>query len=801
MKSVGYFFLFTFLAIGLISQAVFGQGLLVNETSSAVQLPRSSRIIMPPRPIPPIPRPEPVQTYAITSLIVESKVNSQIAEVNVSQTFKNTGSSQMEVSFVFPLPYDGAIDQMTLLVDGKEYAATLQDAKEARRTYEEIVRRNRDPALLEWLGTGMFKTNVFPVPAGESRTVTLRYSQLLKVDGGVTDFLFPMSTAKYTAKPIEKVSIELQIEGEDELKNIYSPTHDVKIERPTNAKRASVKYEAKDIVPSNDFRLLFDTGTGEVSTRIISYRPNEKEDGFFMLLASPKIEKKDEKPLSKTVIFVLDRSGSMSGQKIIQARESLKFVLERLNPGDLFNIITYNDRVTAFQPEILEFTPETRKEALEYTDTIRASGATNIDGALKSAYSMLQDKKQPSYILFLTDGCPTTGVITEMEIAKNAKEYNKIDARLFSFGIGFDVNARLLDRLSRDNRGQSEYVKPDENIETSVSRVYNRISSPVLTDVKFDILSKEGSNKYVTNLVYPNGIFDLFAGEQLVLVGRYSKSGDIEVKVNGKISEETKYYVFNGRFVEKSNDQSFSFIERLWAIRRIGEILDQLDLKGQNKELVDELIALSTRHGILTPYTSFLADENSVITDRRANALRASERADMMLRSTSGASGVGQRAGKGSFQNAENIAATDRAIDAFQLSEVHSEPAMSARQAPGSQFGGITPRGRVGQPGAAPLNYAHGGGRAETKAADSLLAQQSRVQNINSRAFFQKGEEWIDSTLSESQQKPENVIVVKQFSEEYFKLIEKEGHELAQYLVFDETVLLNHRGQAYRFER
>jgi len=278
------------------------QGVLVNETDVAVQLPRTR--IWPPRP--PMPRPEPAPTsYAIKALTVDAAVDGQIAQVNVSQTFQNTGRVQMEVSFVFPLPYDGAIDSMTFLVDGKEYPAKLLDAKEARRTYEGYVRRNEDPALLEWIGTGMFKTSVFPVPAGASRTVQLRYTQLLRVDGGLTDFLFPMSTAKYTSQPIEKLEIHLAIKATEEIKNVYSPTHGVAIKRPTPDK-ANVAFEAKNTIPANDFRLLFDSGKDEVATRILSFRPTgdkDDDDGFFMLLASPKIERDEKDILPKTVIF------------------------------------------------------------------------------------------------------------------------------------------------------------------------------------------------------------------------------------------------------------------------------------------------------------------------------------------------------------------------------------------------------------------------------------------------------------------------------------------------------------------
>jgi len=782
----------------VIASNIPAQGVLVNETDVAIQLPRTI-IIRPPISRP---RPEPTPTsYAIKALTVDATVDGQIAQVNVSQTFQNTGNTQMEVSFVFPLPYDGAIDSMTFLVDGKEYPAKLLDAREARRTYEGYVRRNQDPALLEWIGTGMFKTSVFPVPAGASRTVQLRYTQLLRVDGGLTDFLFPMSTAKYTSQPIEKLEIHLAIKAAEEIKNVYSPTHGVTIKRPT-PDRANVAFEAKNTIPANDFRLLFDSGKDEIATRILSFRPTgdkDDDDGFFMLLASPKIERDEKDILPKTVIFALDHSGSMSGNKMEQARDALKFVLNNLREGDAFNIVPYSSGVTKFKEEIQPFKTETRTEAIAYTESIRASGSTNIDEALKTSLSMVQDRKTPSYVLFLTDGMPTVGERNEMKLAEIARTANQYGARVFAFGVGYDVNSRLLDRLARDSRGQSEYVKPDEDIEERVSRLYNRISSPVLTDVRFTVSARgSDSPQYSTNRVYPSDAFDLFAGEQLVIVGRYSKPGDVVVSVKGKIGETEKEYRFDAALVERSGDQSLSFIARLWAMRRIGEILDQLDLRGQNDELVKELVELSTRYGILTPYTSFLADENTVLTDRASNMARGRGFTEN-LSISGGELGVQQRAAKSAFQLADR--------DEVPLREERRLD-LAFRAPATAPLGGIQPAprgfsgGMGGRPGAMPSRSAEaspvpqfGGYSPE---ADSV--PESNVQQVGDRAFFQKGGVWIDSTLTEEQQKPENVVTIKQFSDEYFKLIEKYDKRVTPYLALGGTQLINIDSKAYRVE-
>ncbi|HJS07683.1 MAG TPA: VIT domain-containing protein, partial [Pirellulales bacterium] len=593
------------------------QGLLIHvQPDDQVRLPRPI-IIIPPHPIPrPIPRPRPTpqpeSTYKIKSLEVNAKLVDQVAKVQVSQSFVNTGSRQMEVAFVFPLPYDGAIDQLTLLVDGKEFPAKLIDAQEARRQYEAIVRKNQDPALLEWMGTGMFKTSVFPVPPGAERKVTLRYSQLCRKLDGLTDFLFPLSTAKYTSHPVEEVKFSLSLESQVDIKNVYSPTHTIEIKRPDD-KHANITYTAKNEVPTSDFRLLYDVGKGHVGTSVISYRPKSDEEGYLLLLTSPEIKSASDERPKKTVLFVLDRSGSMSGEKIDQAKGALKFVLNNLREGDTFNIIAYDSEVETWKPELQKFDEETRKSALGFVEGIYAGGSTNINGALTKALEQLKDKSRPNFVIFLTDGLPTVGETNEQKIAANAKQHNNVKARLFVFGVGYDLNARLLDKLSRENFGLSQYVRPNENIEAHVSALYNRIGAPVLSDVKikFDVEGGTTEQGELVTRQYPKDVTDLFAGEQLVIVARYKKHGDAKVVITGKIGDKEQKFDFPAKLVEKSSDDTHAFVEKLWAVRRIGEILDEIDLKGKNDELTKELVMLSTKHGVLTPYTSFLADENA----------------------------------------------------------------------------------------------------------------------------------------------------------------------------------------------
>ena len=780
----------------LLASMACAQGILINvNANEQVVLPRPPLITAP---YPPEawrhPLPE-QSSYKIQQLDVNVKLDGQVAHVQTTQSFVNTGNRPMEVCFVFPLPYDGAVDQLTFLIDGQEHPAKLLDAKDARRMYEEIVRKNQDPALLEWMGTGLFKTSVFPVPPGAERKVTLRYSQLCRQWDGLTDFIFPLSTAKYTAQPIEEVKFQATIDSETEIKNVYSPSHDVEIKRP-DAKHAVISYLAKNTIPSDDFRLFYDVGKGLVSSCLISYRPDANDDGYFLLLASPEIKPADSQPAKKTVVLAIDRSGSMSGQKIEQAKGAAKFVIEHLHEGDLFNLVAYDDQVQTWQPELQKFNDENRKAALGFVEGIYAGGSTNISGALSTSLGQLHDANQPSYVIFLTDGIPTAGETNEAKIVAGAKASNTVHARIFDFGVGYDVNSRLLDKLASENFGLAEYVRPNENIERAVAALYSRISSPVMTGVKLTV-GVEGTKPEdgtAVNRVYPKELVDLFAGEQLVIVGRYKKPGAAKITITGHIGSgdtsangSDQKFDFSANLVEHSADQSQAFIEKLWAVRRIGEILDQIDLTGRNDELVKELVGLSLKHGIMTPYTSFLADENGR-HNLAGGAKAAQERLEQFDRYADGKQGVEQRANKHALQLINQPAEASP----MGIAQSINGGVNTGSTSDSSSVAGTVIAGRVPQLKAKEFYDAVAAGKDE----DTKVVQN--VRQVGRKAFFRRDQQWIDSAVTPELEK--NIVKVKRFSPEYFQLIDKYGHDVAKYLSMDESLTLELEGQAYEIE-
>jgi Ca-activated chloride channel family protein len=757
----------------------------------------------------PIPRPAPT-AYSVTLLEVQGTIRDQAATFQLAQVFKNTGSATLEAQLLFPMHEAAAISGLTLLVDGQELAGKLHPKDEARRIYENIVRQRKDPALLEYVGQGLYQTSVFPIPAGAERRVEIRYSQLLKKDTGLIEVLLPLGTAKQHQRAIERVAVKLRLETTEPLKTIFSPTHTLEVSR-TDDRHASVQLNLAQVARPDDLRLFFNTTGNPVGLSVLSYKPRDNEDGYFALLATP-----DWQPpaaaqrVPRTMLYVFDRSGSMSGAKFEQAKQALKFLVQQLQPEDTFNIVAYDSVVEAFRPELQKGDEAGRNAALAFVDGLFAGGSTNISGALGTGFKLAGDTKRPTYLLFMTDGLPTVGEMNELKIADQVKSANTFGARLFSFGVGYDVNSRLLDRLSGGHRGQSVYVRPNENIERAVAGLYNKIGSPALTDIAvrfdFDIPTPPGSAGPVSR-TYPRNLNDLYHGDQLVYVGRYKTGGTAKIVMSGKMSETGKEYIAAASFVEKSMDETNAFVERLWAQRRIGEIIDELDLRGANEELVTELVQLSLRHGILTPYTSFLADETTALGDRVTQVREAERLSRSLAENTSGRAGFVQRGIKGRFQN--------ESLDGVAKAESRAEssrPALAAQPqagVPQSAGGVAAASGPVDKKIAAPaptlgksVDRFDAAGRRKSYSlamdAEGNTKEVDTLRQVGAKTFHRRQNVWLECEISQERQDKAEKIV--KFSTEYFHLVDTYGGKIAKYLDFDEPVVVELGGRVYRIE-
>jgi Ca-activated chloride channel family protein len=546
-------------------------------------------------PPPPISVPEPVW-LTIRYHRVEVTIEDQVAVTRIDQVFVNEHEWEVEGTYIFPLPEGAVISSFVMWVDGEPIEAEILEASQARAIYEDIVRRRRDPALLEYVGRDAVQARIYPIPPGGERRIQLEYSQVLPVEDGLVRYVYPLDTERFSARPLEDCSIRVEIHSADPIRAVYSPTHQdrVFIERDGEYD-ALVGYEDTDVLPDEDFELVYTLSPEDVGLNLLTYR-EPPDEGFFLLLVAPTVEA--DRVIPRDVVMVLDTSGSMDGEKIEQAKEALAYVLEHLNEEDRFNVIAFSTGLRAYATGLRPVSEV--DEAVDWVRRLEAVGGTDINRALLEALAQI-DPQRPAVLIFLTDGLPTEGVTEIEQILSNVAAAAPDSVRLFPFGVGDDVNTILLDTLAEQHRGATGYVRPDERIDEEVSSFYAKVSMPVLSNVALDF------DDVLVEEIYPYPMPDLFAGTQLILTGRYRGDGPTRITLTGEVEGEQREFVYEGRFRTEGGDD---FIPRLWAARKIGYLLTQIRLHGEREEWVDAVIELSTRYGIITPYTSFLIQED-----------------------------------------------------------------------------------------------------------------------------------------------------------------------------------------------
>ncbi len=681
-------------------------------------------------------------SYIVKKIEIDAQIKNQLAEVRVTQTIFNPGKRDLEVELFFPLPNDGVVQNFMMMVNGEEVPGELMKKEDAQQIYQSIVSRKKDPALMQYAGYGLFKTSVFPIAIGQEREISVTYTQLCKKKNNSIGFSYPLGTQKFSKKALEKVSFHANIQSNKEINNIYSPLYSVSVNQSTK-NYAEINFEALNSLPENDFKFFYTLEDSDVGAAVLSYKPDKNEDGYFMLMASPSIELNTESVSKKNIVFVLDKSGSMGGKKIEQSKKALSFVMKNLNIGDQFNIITYDDRVQLYKNENQTYGQIEKNEALHYVSTISSGGGTNINDALTKAMKLFTNSSNPNYIIFLTDGLATSGEKNEMKIAQNVLNANANNARIFSFGVGNDVNARLLERLSSLNGGLTSYVKPYEDIENSVSELYNNISSPVMTDISIRF------NNTDVRTTYPEKLPDLFSGSQLVWVGKYNRPGNSTLTITGKIEGKVKTFNYDIDFESEKDLGVNNYIEKIWASRRVGFLIDQIDLNGKQKEWVDELVTLSKKHGILTPYTAYLAKEEMFAVEQDfliQESVQELEMLDVV---------VGEQA---------NVLRT-------QKNKMARSPSIIAD------------------------------GYAESISYDNeagMSVEVNNIRKIGSKTFYLHKNLWVESTISEKE--IVTAINIKKFSPEYFKISDSQSAKKNTYLSDKEEVVVRLNGVIYLFK-
>jgi Ca-activated chloride channel homolog len=552
---------------------------------------------------PDCPTPQPVgDQLDIKYHRVRVTIENQVATTHVEQVFHNPNNWEAQGIYVFPIPTDAAVNDFAMWVNGQRIEAQVLDADQARQMYDDIVRRRRDPALLEYIGRGAVQASLFPIPPGGDRKIELEYTQVLTVDNGLVHYVYPMNTEKFSAQPLEEVSVSVRVVSADPVRAIYSPSHDIAVDRQDDY-RFTAGYEDANVTPDTDFELYYSVAQDTIGLNLLTYRDPGDGDGFFLLLAAPGFHVDAEQRVAKDVVVVLDQSGSMEGEKFAQAQDALRYVLDHLNPEDRFNIIAFSTGTREYARGLRPASEAAK--AGRWVDGLAAGGGTDINLALLEAMDVA-DAERPTIVIFLTDGLATEGVIDTGEILQNVERAAPANVRLFTFGVGDDVDTILLDTLAEQGHGASAYVRPGERIDEAVSGFYAKVQTPVLSNIALDFGGMQVED------VYPSPLPDLFAGSQLVLAGRYRQGGGGTITLSGQVNGRPLSFDYPDQTFRASGGADF--VPRLWATRKIGYLLNQIRLHGEQKEWVDEIVTLSVRYGIVTPYTSYLITEDDILT-------------------------------------------------------------------------------------------------------------------------------------------------------------------------------------------
>jgi Ca-activated chloride channel family protein len=554
----------------------------------------------------------------ITDHIVEASVNNHLALTTVRQTFRNDTNQRLEATYVFPLPENADLTGFQMSFNGKMVQGEMLPAAEAKQVYERIVRQAKDPGLIEFIGRRLLQMRVFPIEPNSDTTIEVTYQQVCKPVSGMHGYHYPLRTRKTSGQAHGSVRFAVNLETKSPLKNIWSPTHAVEIVREGEHK-AKIAYEATSASLEDDFLLLYGTDDSDLGLSVVAYKPNEKDAGHFVLMLTPKQLWPEEERQGQDVVFVFDTSGSMAGEKIEQARHALQYCIEQLDERDRFNVVRFS---TGFDPlfqEMQQASKEKRAEAQNAIGEYKAMGGTNIADTLEWVFTnrprkVEADSDRSFLVVFLTDGKGNQNV-DEVMSRLTKVEGERASVRIFPFGVGHDVDTKMLDQLANTYSGRPTYVQPGENLELVLGDFFSVVSKPVLSSLNLALPEVGVTERF------PVALGDLYHGQQLIIAGKFDKPMRGPVKLTAQRGEKKVEYSWPS--VEFVHVPSAAYVPSIWAGRKIAYLIDQIRLHGESDEMVGEVIALSQEYGIQTPYTSWLvAPEDDERTRLAFHAMR-----------------------------------------------------------------------------------------------------------------------------------------------------------------------------------
>lgn len=541
----------------------------------------------------------------------------RILRYEVTERWTNRGRALGEVDYVLPLPRGAAFENLALMIDGEMVNGEVRGAGEARRIYEEIVRRQRDPALVEWMDHGVLRTRIFPIQPGETRTVTVRFNAIAEREGDALRIDVPAPRGQGT----ENTGTQLHFQWPEGngYGDAWSPTH--RVEDAGGVPRRSLRVADA----TGTVTLLLPVRSNGAAVTVLTHAPRAGEGYVLITLGAPA---RSASRSARDVTFVIDVSGSMSGEKLAQAKAAGRQLLNSLSGADRFRLIAFSGDVTDFSDGWSEVTSASLRRAQEWLDGLSAAGGTNIGGALERALEARTPAGRLGLVLFLTDGAPTVGERNPATLAARAAE-RRGERRVFTFGLGADVNATLLEQLALDGAGTAHFVRPQEDVERIVGVVAQRLTHPVATDLR---LRAQG---VTLQQVMPAGRIDLFAGQELTILARYTGSAEsARINITGQHPDGAVNWTSEARFPSVRTQDAF--VGRLWATQRVGWLSAERRKNGANTELDNEIKQLGERWGIPTVFTSYLVLEPGMQILDSPNSL-----SQVVVTGTRGASGVG----------------------------------------------------------------------------------------------------------------------------------------------------------------
>lgn len=732
---------------GAVSRGLLSAGMLVM-LAGPLQAQDERIAPMPPHPV--------IQRdLTLTAMDVDIDIRNGTARTTITQTLRNDGNQVAEGKYMLPLPDGATVTDFTLIDGDKALTPEIMNAEEARRIYQDIVRRMKDPGLLEYQNSRTFSVSVYPFQPGQSRQVKVAFSHTLAGTTDLLQYALPLRWAGWSRVDNTQLVIRYKVSADHDLGSIASPSFAISVNRDGNRK-ASGSFEGTMTSFSSDFLLNIGRRTDDFAASLLSYPGENGEDGYFtlsLLAAMPT----DNKYTAKDVLFILDKSGSMSGPKIEQARGALEFVVGKLRSEDRFNLLYYSDHVEKLFDGLQPADSGNIDKARSAVSGLAADGGTDINSALSTGAAMLRPDGRPTYVIFLTDGLPTVGDTDVNNILANAKAEFKSDVKLFVFGVGHDVNTTLLDTLSYDHHGSATYVDPSEDIEVKVSQFYAKMSSPALTNIRLEL---GGVNEYD---VMPRELPDLFHNNEIFITGRYSaiNLANVTVSVSGKSGGKDRTLAAS---IPANVSSSNHHVPRLWATRKVSFLLDQIRLKGENAELLGEVDRLAMRYGIVTPYTSYLITEPEMYfrEDDRIASLQGS--LEEAMDEDSGEAAVGR-----SRMNQQN------------QSVANAAPAQTAGAGAGES--GYDKKVYGSQVSDLEVTVADNGNREKERRQGSA-DPGTTVNYVQNQTFVRNESQWVDARSTDSQQR----VLIQTYSDEYFALLD-DYPELGDFLSQGENVV------------